>query len=154
MTPTTILSTLSKLGVTVTAQDDKLRLDGYGRQPPPALIEELRAHASEVLTLVRAGQVWPRFGDVLSGVLPLQSTDRDVVRMPLDQFAGARLVVAVTSEVLNGPILLDSDNAVLDPGERRPVYRASELRALLGLSPRDLRQVHRVKVIFGGTVVS
>jgi len=152
MTPAAILARLSKLGVLVTAGDDKLRLDGYGQKPPPVLIDELRAHAPEVLSLVRHGGGWPRLRDVLGGSLELQPRDRGIVHMPLERFASARLVVAVTSEVLDGPILLASDNAILDPGERRPVYRAAEIRELLGLSPKDLRQVHRVKVIFGGTV--
>ena len=72
--------------------------------------------------------------------------------MPLSEFARARLVASVWSEVLGEEVVLASDNAVLDPGERRPVYRASEALKLLGLSPRDLRQVHAVKQTFRGTI--
>lgn len=152
MTPAAILSRLSKLGVTVTAQDGKLRLEGQGRKPPRDLIDELRAHAPDVLGLVREGGAQPRLGAALGGVSPVQRTDYDIACMTLERFAQARLMVVVTSDVIAGPVVLASDNALLDPGERRPVYRAAELRELLGLSPSDLRQVHRVKVIFGGTV--
>jgi len=47
-----------------------------------------------------------------------------------------------------------SDNAIVDPGERRVVYRAAELRELVGLGPADLRCLHNVKKIFGGTILA
>ena len=38
-------------------------------------------------------------------------------------------------------------------GELRTVYRAHELRVLLGLTtPRELRRVHEVKRLFRGTI--
>ena len=72
--------------------------------------------------------------------------------MRLDKFASAGLVVTVYSEVLNETIVFASDNAVVDPGEHRPIYRAAELLEVLGLTPKDLRCLHRVKKIFGGTL--
>ena len=74
--------------------------------------------------------------------------------MPLSEFAEAGLVVEVYSSVLAERVLFASDNARLDPGERRVVYRASELRELLGLSSAELRRVHDTKRVFGGTVLA
>jgi hypothetical protein len=73
--------------------------------------------------------------------------------MRLDDFARAGLVVTVWSKVLGERIILASDNARVDPGELRTVYRARELRALLGLSdPAELRRIHEVKRTFRGTI--
>ena len=50
-----------------------------------------------------------------------------------------------------------SDNALVDPSEHRPVYRGSELLALVGLAklrPQELHQIHRVKRTFKGTVLA
>jgi hypothetical protein len=77
----------------------------------------------------------------------------DVVAMPLSEFARARLVVTVQSAVLDEVIVFASDNAIVDPGEQRVVYRAAELRELLGLSAKELRAVHRVKGTFRGTIL-
>jgi hypothetical protein len=73
--------------------------------------------------------------------------------MRLDDFACAGLVVTVWSEVLGERVTFASDNARVDPGELRPVYRARELRALLGLSdPGELRRIHAVKRTFRGSI--
>ena len=46
-----------------------------------------------------------------------------------------------------------SDDARVDPGELRTVYRAHELRVLLGLTtPRELRRVHEVKRLLRGSI--
>jgi hypothetical protein len=48
-------------------------------------------------------------------------------------------------------VVFASDDALVDPGELRTVYRAHELRVLLGLTTRELRRVHEVKRSFRGT---
>lgn len=66
---------------------------------------------------------------------------------------GRPAVVTVNSEVLGERVLFVSDNALLDPGELRPVYRAHELRVLLGLrDPGELRRIHEFKETFRGTI--
>lgn len=58
--------------------------------------------------------------------------------------------------MLGEVVVFASDNAALDPGERRPVYRAAELRALADLAslrPEELRQVHKAKQSFKGTIL-
>jgi hypothetical protein len=72
--------------------------------------------------------------------------------MRLSEFASARLVVEVRSDVLGEVVIFASDNAIVDPGERRVVYRAAELRDLLRIQPEGLRQIHRMKQLFRGTV--
>jgi hypothetical protein len=77
----------------------------------------------------------------------------EVCAMRLDDFARAGLVVTVWSNVLGERIILASDNARVDPGELRPIYRARELRALLGLrDPAELRRIHEIKRTFRGTI--
>jgi hypothetical protein len=50
-------------------------------------------------------------------------------------------------------VVFASDDAPVDPGELRTMYRARELRVLLGLTtPRKLRLVHEVKRLFRGTI--
>jgi hypothetical protein len=77
----------------------------------------------------------------------------DVIAMRLDEFATARLRVEVTSDVLGERVVFASDNTKLDPGEPLVIYRAAELRELVGFSPDDLRKVHAIKKMFGGTIV-
>jgi hypothetical protein len=51
-----------------------------------------------------------------------------ICAMRLEDFARAGLVVEVRSQVLEEVLVFASDNARVDPGERRTVYRAHELR--------------------------
>ena len=76
-------------------------------------------------------------------------TDTTLTR---SNFAQARLVVPVYSEVLDETVVFASDNAIVDPAEHRPVYRAVELLELVDLDVEDLRRVHEIKKIFGGTI--
>lgn len=61
-------------------------------------------------------------------------------------------MVTVSSQVLSERVILASDNAIVDPGELRPVYRARELRVLLGLGTGELRRIQEVKKTFRGTI--
>jgi hypothetical protein len=98
----------------------------------------------------------PAVALAVGGVVPIQPSElvAEVCAMPLEDFACAGLVVTVWSEVLGERIILASDNGRVDPGELRPVYRAHELRALLGLKdrPGDLRLIHAVKRTFRGNI--
>ena len=78
----------------------------------------------------------------------------DVCAMPLSEFAQAKLVVEVRSDVLGEVVVFASNNALVDPGERRVVYRASELKTLAesAPSPHELRGLHRAKQIFRGSL--
>ena len=77
----------------------------------------------------------------------------EVCAMRLEEFARAGLVVEVWSSVLDEAVVFASDDARVDPGEVRTVYRAHELRVLLGLTtPRELRRVHEVKRLFRGSI--
>lgn len=89
-------------------------------------------------------------GGVVETRAPL--TTAGVAAMPLSDFALAGLVVEVRSEILGEVVVLASDNALLDPGERRTVYRARELAELVGLGAADLRRLHGVKRVFGGSL--
>ncbi len=86
--------------------------------------------------------------------LPL-SVDQ-VAGMKLDDFASAGLIVQVRSSVLAADVLFVSDNVPESKIEDRPevVYRACELKKLARVppDPRNLRTVHMVKEILGGTI--
>jgi hypothetical protein len=59
----------------------------------------------------------------------------------------------VWSAVLEEAVVFASDDARVDPGELRTVYRAHELRVLLGLTtPREIRRVQEVKRLLRGTI--
>ena len=117
------------------------------------LLEQLKQNKVELLQMVGAGRV----EKALPGGLDLQRTSlcaAEVAALPLEEFAHKRLVIEVYSQVLRQRVLLASDNAVLDPGERRVVYRAAELRQLLGVPTAELSRIHESKKIFGGTLVA
>lgn len=144
-----LLAEVQARGVFLDADGDRLRFSPPGSLPED-LREELRAHRGEVLELLRNR---PTVANALPGkVQPTHwpVTDAELLALPLDDFARAGLVVRVWSSVLGERVIFASDNARIDPGEGLPVYRAAELRELLGLGPEELRQVHRVKGIFGG----
>lgn len=155
MNATDLLSTLEARRIELVVHGDRIRFRPAEAMPAD-LREELRLHKAEVVELLKA-----RGGPGLTDALPggVTETERsllaaDVVAMRLSEFARARLVVTVHSAVLGEVVVFASDNAVLDPGEQRVVYRAAELRELLGLSAKDLRAVHGVKRTFRGTVLS
>jgi hypothetical protein len=154
MNATDLLSTLEARRIELAVEGDRLRFRPV-EAVPPDLREELRSHKAEVIELLKA-----RGGPGLAAALPGGVTEArrsllaaDVVAMPLSEFARARLVVTVHSAVLDEVVVFASDNAAVDPGEQRVVYRAAELRELLGLSAKELRAVHRTKKLFGGSIL-
>ena len=72
--------------------------------------------------------------------------------MRLDEFAEAGLVLRVRSDALDEVVVFASDNATVDPHEPCVVYRARELVELVKLGESSLREVHRIKKMFRGTV--
>ena len=79
-----------------------------------------------------------------------------VATMKLDEFGRAGLIVQVRSKVLDADVLFVSDNVPESKLEGRPevIYRADELKRLARLppDPEELRTVHMVKEIYGGTI--
>jgi hypothetical protein len=117
------------------------------------LVEPLEADDSRATA--EAAPASSQLLDALGGVRAAKPSllVAEVCAMRLDDFARAGLVVTVRSELLGERIILASDNARVDPGELRTVYRARELRALLGLTdPGELRQIHAVKRTFRGSI--
>lgn len=153
MTPSDLLSEIQARQVELMVVGDRLRIRPAGALPPD-LREELRAHKAEVVELLKA-----RGGPGLAEAIPGGVTEArrsllaaDILTLRLSEFATARLRVEVTSDVLGERVVFASDNAKLDPGERRVIYRAAELRELVGFSADDLRKVHSIKKMFGGTI--
>jgi hypothetical protein len=146
-----LLAKIESRGVVLRLAGDRLQF-----QPRDAvdgeLLEDLRAHKRELLDLLRSrasvagsmpGEVEPRRWPV---------SESELLAMRLSEFSKAGLVVEVFSEALDETVILASDNATVDPGERQVVYRAAELRELIGLDPETLRTVHEVKRVFGATI--
>jgi hypothetical protein len=148
-----VLEELRRRGVRVEARGEVLHVEAPRGTLSPALVESLRELKLELLRLVAPA---PRtVGDALGGVSEVQASvlDAEVCAMSLEDFARAGLVVEVWSRVLGEAIVFASDDARLDPGERRAVYYARELQVLLGLTaPGELRRIHEVKRIFRGTI--
>jgi hypothetical protein len=94
-------------------------------------------------------------GEALGGVSETGASllTAEVCAIRLEEFARSGLVVEVWSAVLEEAVVFASDDARVDPGELRTVYRAHELRVLLGLSTlRELRRAHEVKRLFRGAI--
>jgi len=148
-----LLKQVAERGVRVSLVGESLHLRPKSALPPE-LVAKLREHKPELLQLLAANAP-VRVADTLGGpVEPEQESllVADVVAMPLEKFATARLVIRVSSEVLGESVIFASDNAAVDPGERLVVYRARELKLLLGAGPKDIRTLHTAKKEFGGTI--
>ena len=147
-----LLTDLAERGIQATGEGEHLRVRPRSALTPE-LIEEIRAHKAELLALLD-GRL-PLAEAFPGGVEEVQSlTLAEVCVMPLEKFGRARLRVVVYSKVLGEEVLFASDNATVDPGERRVVYRAAELRELvrIGADEMELRSIHDAKRVFGGTV--
>ena len=68
-----------------------------------------------------------------------------VEEMPLADFATSGLTRKVESRVLGETVLWAADNAQVDPGTNLAVYRARELKELVGMLPEQLRRIHVLK---------
>lgn len=76
----------------------------------------------------------------------------DEIETVMNRLTVGRLAVEADSGPEGVPVLLVSDNATIDPTETRVVYRASELHLALDLPVRVLRELHRMKRVYGGTL--
>lgn len=77
------------------------------------------------------------------------------VGMTIRQFATSAKVVRIRSAVLGCDVIFAADNA--DPDEAGasglPIYRARELRELIGVVPAYLRLIHETKSVFEGEII-
>lgn len=148
MNPSELLTDLESRGVRLALCGDEVRIRGP-RTVVPRVVDQVRTHKAELMKLL-ANRV--AVGEALPVQLHTDSVSTaEHLRMPLSEFSDSGLVLVVQADSLGREeIVLAADNAILDPGERRVTYRASELRYLLGLGPGELRCVHRVKRTFRG----
>lgn len=152
-----VLAELHTRGIEVRAVNGDLEVRPR-RAVPPDLLAELRAREPEIVRRLTSPVVADPLGGVAPAIPPEPAADTSALvaeacTMRLDDFARAGLVMTVWSEVLGERVIFASDDAIVDPGELRPVYRAHELRALLGLRDlRELRRIHEAKKTFRGTI--
>jgi len=139
-----LITNLETKGVTLVLFGDRLRIQPRD-SVPQEWISELRAHKGAIVHLLRSRVTLREAvpGHIKAARWPLDGAE--LLAMPLHRFAKARRVVEVFSQAFGETVVLASDNAALDPGERRAIYRASELRQLLGFDDEDLRAVHAIK---------
>ena len=138
-----LVAAVEAQGIHLRVVDSELRVRPRSRVSP-GLLETLRRHKQELL-------------DHLAGEGQEAPTDAEsVAAMTLGDFATAGLIVEIYSEALGIEVLLVSDNVREErlESETRPIYRAGEMRnlALLRPGPSSLRQIHEVKMVFGGTI--
>ena len=76
-----------------------------------------------------------------------------ILEMRMSEFAVSGLVQEVKSGVLGEHILWVADNAEVPPGNTLVVYRADELKQLVGLSPDEIRHLHAVKKELDGELL-
>ncbi len=149
-----LLEELRRCGVQVEARGEVLHVEAPRGALSPELVRSLRRLKPALLRLV-APEASRTVGETLGGVAETGGSllTAEVCAMRLEEFARAGLVVEVWSSVLDEAVVFASDDARVDPGELRTVYRAHELRVLLGLTtPRELRRVHEVKRLFRGSI--
>lgn len=147
-----LFTKIEALGVALRVNGNRIQFSPPGTLPED-LRSELKSHEADLLAALRCplsvceslpGTVEPDRWPVTEG---------ELLSMPLEGFARSGAVVRVWSSVLEERLILAADNAHLDPGECRVVYRAGELRELAGLPPEDLKEVHRFKKLFRGRIV-
>ena len=145
-----LLTDLAERGIQAIPEGEHLRLRPRSALTPE-LIQELRTHKAELLVLLD-GQL--PLAEALPGGIrePQPLALAEICAMPLEEFAKARLRVVVHSKVLGEEVLFASDNATIDPGERRAIYRAAELQAILGAKPGELASIHAAKKAFGANL--
>lgn len=150
MTAKELLSTLDSHDVRLIASGNRLRIDGPRGVLTEELLEKIRDHKNEIIENLRS-----RSQGSSSNISDSIEIDQ-IAEMELNQFAQAGLVVKVWSATLSSYVLFVSDN--VDEKElgptKLPVYRASEMRKLAILRPkqRALKEIHDVKNIFNGTI--
>ncbi len=150
MTAEDLLTKIEGLGVVLRAAGDRLQYRPR-EAIAPELLDDLRANKQELLKLLRSR---PSVAAAFPGEVEARwpAAEADLLVMQLCEFADAQCVVEVFSQVLDENVTFASDNATVDPGDQRVVYRAAELRGLIGLRPEDLRIVHDVKRALRGTI--
>ena len=128
-----ILSELEARHVELAVNGDRLRFRPVSAVPAE-LREALRLHKAELLAMLRQRQTVALRDALPYGVAESQPSllAAEITAMSLAEFAAAGLVVGVVPQVLGETVVFASDNAIVDPGERRVVYRAAELQELLG----------------------
>ena len=68
-----------------------------------------------------------------------------VEEMSLEDFASSGLVKKVKSKLLGETVIWAADNAQVPPETDQVIYRASELKELVGVPPEQLRKIHMLK---------
>lgn len=148
---TNLIEAIESAGARLRVEGERLLLKAETPLPAP-LLASLQDHKAEILSNLRQR---PTVASAVAGSLEGQdmpATAADIAEMPLERFQSAGLTSPFFLTVLGEEVVFASDNAFLDPGERRVVYRAAELWHTATMQPETLRTMHERKRVFGGTV--
>lgn len=146
-----LIERIEATGARLRVDGDRLLLKAESPLPEP-LLTALREYKTEIVSaLTHRPTVADSVGGTVEGC-EMPATAADVATMPLEVFQHAGLALPFFSTALGDEVVLASDNAIVDPGERRVVYRAAEMWHMTSMRPDTLRTVHEVKRLFGGTV--
>ena len=89
---------------------------------------------------------------VLTDVLVAFEISDEIEEWPLSRFARSGQRIRVHSKTLDEIIILAADNAA-ELSEEAVVYRAAELRTLVGCTPQAIKQVHMARKAFDGELL-
>jgi hypothetical protein len=125
-----LLDDLRRRGARLAAHSNVLHIEAPKGLLSPGLVASMRQLKPDLLRLVAPAPL--TVGAVLGGVMEIQPSlvVAEICTMSLADFASASLVVEVWCKNLGEVVVLASDHAQVDPGERRAVYRARELSIL------------------------
>jgi hypothetical protein len=120
--------------------------------------EDLSGLCEDIDAAYRAGDIDLEVADELTNLVRLRARevpedDTAFLEMPLDKLAQSGIYREVHSKALDERVIFAADNAEVPDDTPLIVYRAAEMRELLGASPEMLRAAHQVKKNFDGEVV-
>jgi hypothetical protein len=128
-----------KEGITFTVDGDRIRC----KLPKPApirikpLVDEIRERRDEVIEALKA--------EVAAAPVFTPLTPEQIAEIDSDNVQA----VLIASTVLGADIWLAFRDD-FDPGDGLAVFYADELEFLRDKSPQTLREIHKVKLAFGG----
>ena len=121
--------------------------------------EDLSSLCEDIDAAFRAGDIDTEVADELTNLVrqrarEVPEDDAAFLEMPLDKLAQSGIYREVHSKALDERVIFAADNAEVPEDTPLIVYRAAEMRELLGASPEMLRAAHQVRKAFDGEIVA
>ena len=109
--------------------------------------KDLEKVPAQVQILFKGGEITREEAEALAQAVTDKSRQipASIEEMPLEDFATSGLVQKVKSKVLGETVIWAADNAQVPPETHQVVYRACELRELVGMPAEWLQRLHVAK---------